>query len=192
MVQKKPNIQLFDFYINNTGSVSFIKRENVILKKEVGPKVLGDVSDILQPTSKTTVRLLSSDSTITESEQIANHTSNPDIRLAIDPNSSASEPLDVDDATIQSLLTGNNKDMAAIDSERQRLVDTAPKWIPNYELTYTKNKKIQVNLDLIFTWCTKQDLNLHGITTRPSSVRVYQFRHWCLSAYRCTMNYTLF
>ena len=26
-------------------------------------------------------------------------------------------------------------------------------------------------------WCARQDLNLHGVTTRPSSVRVYQFRH---------------
>ena len=43
------------------------------------------------------------------------------------------EPLTVEDEVINSLLTGNNKDMAAIDRQKQYLIDTAPKWIPNYE-----------------------------------------------------------
>ena len=103
--------------------------------------MLNAPSKVLELTSETDSGLESSDSTITESEEIANPTSNPDIRLSINSNSSASETLDVDDSTISSLLSDNNKDMAAIDSQRQRLVDTAPKWIPNYELTYTTIKK---------------------------------------------------
>ena len=28
-----------------------------------------------------------------------------------------------------------------------------------------------------FIWCEKRDLNPYGVTTRPSNVRVCQFRH---------------
>ena len=48
------------------------------------------------------------------------------------------------------------------------------------------NIKININLSqhekrtpigVLFSWCEKRDLNPYGVTTRPSNVRVCQFRH---------------
>ena len=49
--------------------------------------------------------------------------------------------------------------------------------------------------ELIFSgsWCEKRDLNPYGKTTRPSNVRVYQFRHsrfscaWDFGLHRCAL-----
>ena len=78
-------------------------------------------------------------SIISNSEQ----NSDQDTRYSRNPNletqtteTEVNEPLDIDDSTIDSLLTGNNKDMARIDRQRQHLIDTAAEWIPNYELIH--------------------------------------------------------
>ncbi len=41
---------------------------------------------------------------------------------------------------------------------------------------YSQNKRRHTKVPS-FIWCEKRDLNPYGVTTRPSNVRVCQFRH---------------
>ena len=43
-------------------------------------------------------------------------------------------------------------------------------------ITISSTKKASTDV-LAFLWCEKRESNPYGITTRPSNVRVYQFRH---------------
>ncbi len=44
-------------------------------------------------------------------------------------------------------------------------------------LKIRKNNRRHIEICRLLFWCEKRDLNPYGVTTRPSNVRVCQFRH---------------
>ncbi len=66
-----------------------------------------------------------------------------------------------------------SRSVAALDRPPDGQFTTAPLQVPSKTLTKAK----RASQDALLLWCEKRDLNPYGKTTRPSNVRVCQFRH---------------